>query len=116
MINNMTPKEKIAYEIAYKAHLGQVDKTGKEYINHPLTVASYCKTEDERIVALLHDVVEDTDVTIEYLSKYFDEHIIEALKLLTHTSDVAYMDYVAKIKQNVIAKNVKIADLTHKMD
>lgn len=116
MINNMTEKEKLAYEIAYKAHLGQVDKTGKEYINHPLTVASYCKTEDERIVALLHDVVEDTDVTIEYLSKYFDEHIIEALKLLTHTSDIAYMDYVAKIKGNNLAKNVKIADLTHNMD
>ena len=116
MINNMTDKEKLAYEIAYNAHKGQVDKTGKEYINHPLTVASYCKSEDERIVALLHDVVEDTNVTLKSLSEKFDTHIIEALKLLTHSDEEPYLEYVARIKKNELAKAVKIADLTHNMD
>jgi (p)ppGpp synthase/HD superfamily hydrolase len=112
----MTKKEKQAYEIAYNAHKGQVDKSGKDYINHPLTVASYCKSEDERIVALLHDVVEDTNITLEDLSKIFDKKIIDALSLLTHSDDEPYMEYVAKIKENKLARNVKIADLTHNMD
>ena len=116
MINNMTEKEKLAYEIAFEAHKGQVDKSGKDYINHPLTVASYCNSEDERIVALLHDVVEDTNVTLEELSKIFDSNIIEALKLLTHIDDEPYLEYVARIKENKLAKAVKIADLTHNMD
>lgn len=116
MINKMTDKEKIAYEIAYKAHKGQYDKAGVEYINHPLTVASYCKTEDERIVALLHDVVEDTNVTLDDLSKIFDKEIIDALRLLSHTDDTPYLEYVARIKENNLAKAVKIADLTHNMD
>ena len=87
-----------------------------EYINHPLTVASYCKTEDERIVALLHDVVEDTNVTLDDLSKIFDKEIIDALRLLSHTDDTPYLEYVARIKENNLAKAVKIADLTHNMD
>ena len=116
MINKMTDKEKIAYEIAYKAHKGQYDKAGVEYINHPLTVASYCKTEDERIVALLHDVVADTNVTLDDLSKIFDKEIIDALRLLSHTDDTPYLEYVARIKENNLAKAVKIADLTHNMD
>lgn len=116
MTNNMTEKEKLAYDIAYKAHTGQVDKCGVEYINHPLTVASYCKTEDERIVALLHDVVEDTDITLEDLAKVFDANIIDALRLLTHSDEIPYMEYVARIKENELAKAVKIADLTHNMD
>ncbi len=116
MINNMTEKERLAYEIASVAHKGQVDKAGKEYINHPLTVASYCNSEDERIVALLHDVVEDTNVTLEELSKIFDSNIIEALRLLTHRDDEPYLEYVEKIKENKLAKAVKIADLTHNMD
>ena len=116
MMNNMKEKEKLAYAIAYVAHKGQVDKVGKDYINHPLTVASYCKTEDERVVALLHDVVEDTNITLEDLSKFFDSNIIDALKLLTHDDDTPYMEYVARIKENEIAKAVKIADLTHNMD
>ena len=116
MKNNMTEKEKLAYEIASKAHSGMFDKAGKEYINHPLTVASFCKTEDERIVALLHDVIEDTEVTIEELAIHFDSNIIEALKLLTHDDNELYMEYIDKIKGNKLAKAVKIADLTHNID
>ena len=116
MKNNMTEKEMVAYAIAYVAHKGQYDKVGVEYINHPLTVASYCNSEDERIVALLHDVAEDTNITLEDLSEFFDSNIIEALKLLTHDHNTPYMDYVARVKENPIAKAVKIADLTHNMD
>ena len=116
MINNMTDKEKLAYAIAYVAHKGQTDKVGVEYINHPLTVASLCKTEDERVVALLHDVVEDTNITLNDLSIFFEPKIIEALKLLTHTDDEPYLEYIAKIKENNLSKTVKIADLTHNMD
>ena len=115
MINNMTDKEKLAYAIAYVAHKGQTDKVGVEYINHPLTVASLCETEDERVVALLHDVVEDTNITLNDLSIFFEPKIIEALKLLTH-NDEPYLEYVAKIKENNLSKSVKIADLTHNMD
>ena len=116
MINNMTDKEKLAYAIAYVAHKGQTDKVGVEYINHPLTVASLCKTEDERVVALLHDVVEDTNITLNDLSIFFEPKIIEALKLLTHTDDEPYLEYIAKIKENNLSKTVKIADLSHNMD
>jgi (p)ppGpp synthase/HD superfamily hydrolase len=112
----MTKKERLAYEIASVAHKGQVDKSGKEYINHPLTVASYCNSEDERVVALLHDVVEDTNVTLEDLAKFFDSNIIDALKLLTHSDDEPYLEYVTRIKENKLAKAVKIADLTHNID
>lgn len=116
MINNMTDKEKLAYAIAYVAHKGQTDKVGVEYINHPLTVASLCKTEDERVVALLHDVVEDTNITLNDLSIFFEPKIVEALKLLTHTDDEPYLEYIAKIKENNLSKTVKIADLSHNMD
>ena len=65
------------------------------------------------IAALLHDVVEDTDITLDDLAKEFPKDVIDALKLLTHQKGVPYMDYVAKIKTNDIAKAVKIADLRH---
>ena len=65
-------KLEFAYAIALVAHKGQVDKAGVDYINHPKSVASKCKTEKEKIVALLHDVVEDTNVTLEDLSQFFD--------------------------------------------
>lgn len=107
---------KKAYDIAYKAHLGQYDKSGKEYINHPVTVASFCETEEEKIVALLHDVIEDTEVKIEELEIYFNENIISALKLLTHDPNEDYFSYLAKIKNNPLAKKVKLADLKHNMD
>ncbi len=73
-------------------------------------------TEIECIVALLHDVVEDTNVTFEQLEKEFTSEAIEILKLLTHNKETQYMDYIKKIKQNSIAKKVKIADIKHNSD
>ena len=112
----MTEKEKLAYEIAKKAHAGQVDKAGVDYINHPLYVAEHCNTENERIVALLHDVVEDTDVTLEDLSKVFDQEIVEAVDCITHHDEVDYETYLKRVKANPIACAVKIQDITNNLD
>lgn len=112
----MTDKIKLAYAIALVAHKGQYDKVGKEYINHPLTVSNNLTTEDEKIVGLLHDVVEDTKVTLDDLRLFFDEHVVEAISLLTHKEEDSYMDYLAKIKSNPLALAVKLSDLRHNMD
>ncbi|WP_375168466.1 HD domain-containing protein [Sneathia vaginalis] len=107
----------LALKIATEAHKGQVDKAGVPYINHPLTVASLVDTEEEKIVALLHDTIEDTNITEQDLIDYgFPNEIVKAVKLLTHNKNVPYMDYVAKIKDNELARKVKIADLTHNSD
>ena len=113
---NMMSKLELAYAIALAAHKGQVDKVGVDYINHPLTVSKNCNTENEKIVALLHDVLEDTLVTKEDLLQFFDTEIVEAVCLLTHKEEDSYMDYLAKIKANPLAKAVKIQDLKHNMD
>ena len=109
-------KLEVAYAIALVAHKGQVDKAGVDYINHPLAVSAKCNTEKEKIVALLHDVVEDTNVTLEDLSKFFDSEIIEAIDLLTHKDEEDYLVYLSKIKSNSLARTVKIADLENNMD
>lgn len=106
-----------ALRIAMKAHDGQQDRAGKPYILHPLTVASMTDSYDAFTAALLHDVMEDSDFTEEDLrSAGIPEHILDALRLLTHDKRVPYMDYVAQIKTNDLAKAVKIADLTHNSD
>lgn len=110
-------KYELALKIATEAHKGQVDKSGVPYINHPLIVASLVDTEEEKIVALLHDTIEDTNITEQDLLNYgFSNKIVEAVKLLTHNKNVPYMVYVAKIKDNELARKVKIADLTHNSD
>lgn len=103
--------------IALTAHSGQVDKAGKPYILHPLTVAMMQNTEEEFIAGLLHDVVEDSDVTLEYLEEQgFSKEILEAVRLLTHEEGEDYLEYVKKIRGNKIATRVKIADLKHNSD
>jgi len=105
-----------ALEIAIKAHKGQFDKAGKEYINHPITVSSKCSTLETKIVGLLHDVVEDTDVTLEYLKEFFSEDIIEAIRLVTKVEPLDINEYYKNIKNNPLAREVKLADLSHNMD
>ena len=111
-----TPLTKRAAEIAYNAHMGQRDKAGMPYIFHPYHVAEQMKDEATACVALLHDVAEDTAVTLDDLAKEFPPEIIGALRLLTHDPKDDYMDYVAKIKKNPIARAVKIEDLKHNSD
>ena len=112
-----TKKTKRALQICFDAHKDQVDKSQIPYVFHPFHLADQMQTEAETVVALLHDVVEDSDYTFADLEKEgFGEEIINALKLLTHNDGSKYMDYVAKIKENPLAKAVKLADLKHKSD
>ena len=105
-----------AMRIAYQAHHLQVDKTNVPYIFHPMMVANMQKDEITTTIALLHDVVEDTAMTLEDLAKEFPDEVIEALTLLTHDRNEDYFDYVERIKSNPYAKAVKLADLTHNSD
>ena len=105
-----------AMNIAYSAHMGQFDKAGVPYIFHPVHLAEQMDTEEECIVALLHDVVEDTEVTFEDLEKEFSKTIIDAIRLLTRDKSVDYMEYVKNLKSNTIARKVKLADWRHNSD
>lgn len=112
-----TAGTKKALKVCFEAHKDQVDKSGAPYVFHPFHLAEQMKDEKTTIVALLHDVIEDTDYTFEDLRNMgFDNEVIEALMLMTHSKDIPYMDYVAKIKNNPIAKAVKLADLQHNSD
>ena len=111
-----TKNTKKAIIIAYNAHINQKDRSGLPYILHPIHLAEQMDTEEECIVALLHDVVEDTDITFEELEKEFSKTIIDALKLLTHDKDTDYFEYIEKIKSNPLAVKVKLADLKHNSD
>lgn len=116
---SMSPAVQKAYQMAVKAHKGQLDKAGKDYIYHPLTVASNVG-EDETaiIVALLHDTVEDTNLTFEDLEKEFSEDVLNAVKLLTHDKAMPYLEYIQIIHDsgNATAVRVKLADLANNMD
>jgi (p)ppGpp synthase/HD superfamily hydrolase len=106
-----------AISIAVSAHVGQKDKADKPYILHPLRLMFKMQTENEMIAAVLHDVVEDTDWTLERLeAEGFDEEVIIAVKLLTHDKKVPYKKYIKAIKTNKIALRVKLADLEDNMD
>ena len=105
-----------AEAFAKKAHEGQVDKSGKPYFGHPKAVAAMVEGEVEKTVAYLHDVVEDTGVTIDQIRSLFGDEVADAVDLLTHREGVPYFDYVEKIKANPVARRVKMADLTHNMD
>ena len=106
-----------AYEIAKKAHLGQVDKAGEDYIKHPEKVASFVKTDEEKAVAYLHDVIEDTELTLEDLSEYgFSKEVIEAVNIITKKRGEDYQSYLNSVKNNKLARAVKLADLRHNSD
>lgn len=106
-----------ALSIAYEAHEKQVDKAGAPYILHPMRVALHCKTEEEKVVALLHDVLEDSPMTLEDLkSEGFNEEILEALKCLTKIKGEDYRDFIQRIVLNPLATRVKIQDLKDNMD
>lgn len=112
-----TPFTKKAMQIAFDAHKNQTDKGGMPYIYHPIHIAEQMTDEKTTCIALLHDVFEDTDMSLELLSDYgFDDEIKKALKLMIHYSSVPYMDYIKKIKENPMALKVKIADLQHNSD
>ena len=116
-----TPLTNRALVFAYNAHHGQLDYNGIPYIFHPLHLAEQMDDEISCCVALLHDVAEDTDCTLDDLWKEFPEEVVEAVALLTHDdsaehSNTGYWDYIRKLKNNPIAKKVKLADIAHNSD
>lgn len=112
-----TPMTKKALKLCFEAHKEQVDKTGLPYVFHPFHLAEQMDDEVSTVCALLHDVVEDTDYTLEDLSNMgFPREVTDVLALLTHDPDEPYMDYVRRISTNVTASKVKVADLMHNSD
>ena len=105
-----------AASIAERAHRGQYDKGGMPYIYHPLHLAEQMPDEYKTAIALLHDVMEDTEITDAELSAQFPPRVMEALRLLTHDKGEDYLSYVARIRENPDAKAVKLADLKHNSD
>ena len=112
-----TPSTKQAMKLCFKAHKDQVDYNGIPYVFHPIHLAEQMQDEDSTVVALLHDVVEDTEYTIDDLiAMGFNQSVIEAIRLMTHEDGVEYADYLEEIKKNDLARRVKIADVMHNSD
>lgn len=112
-----TEMTKKAMNIMFTAHKDQVDKTGVPYVFHPWHVAEQLTDELSVTAALLHDVIEDTDLTPDDLRKAgIPEEVLDVLALLTHEDGVDYDAYVDMIGTNAIARRVKLADLEHNMD
>lgn len=109
-----TDKTKKAMKIMVRQHKDQLDKSGLPYILHPWLVAEWQNDEVRTIVALLHDVVEDTDMTFEDIkNEGFSDEVVDAIKLLTHEDDYDNDEYLMGIATNDIAIDVKLADLKH---
>ena len=107
----------LALSIARKAHEGQLDKAGVDYIEHPIYVASRVDTEEEKAVALLHDVIEDSPVSAEELLQAgLPETVVTAVQVLTKKKEQDYQTYLETVKKNPLARVVKLADLKHNSD
>ena len=112
-----TAMTKKALKLCFEAHCNQTDKSGMPYVFHPFHLGEQMDTEESTTVALLHDVVEDTDYTLEDLKAMgFPNSVIDALALMTHDPRVPYMEYVKAISTNSLATKVKLADLRHNSD
>lgn len=112
-----TDVTKTALKVCYEAHAGQVDKSGLPYVFHPFHLAEQMDTEHEVCAALLHDVMEDTDTTADDLVAVgIPREYVNTCLLLRHSQGVPYMDYVEALKDDPVARRVKIADLKHNSD
>ena len=112
-----TPLTKKALALCFEAHKEQRDKSGLPYVFHPFHLAEQMDDERSAVTALLHDVVEDTPYTFADLAAMgYPREVLDALRLLTHDDAVPYLEYVAKIKADPIARKVKLADLRHNSD
>lgn len=107
----------LAIKVATEAHKGQKDKGGNPYIEHPKAVAARVDNLEHKIVAYLHDVVEDTEITLDDLAEMgFTNRIVNSVRLLTKTDKLTYEEYLKRLKADDSAQHVKIADLRHNMD
>lgn len=116
MMNFDELREK-AMQIAIKVHRGQLDKGGNDYINHPVRVERRCTCQEDRLVALLHDTIEDGDITADYLlMQGFPREIVDAVLSVSRNKDEDYFDFILRCKENPIGRVVKIFDLVDNMD
>lgn len=107
----------IAFSIAQSAHMNQKDRGGMPYLLHPIRVSQKCRTCESKIAALLHDVVEDGSINLDYLRlKEIPERVVNAVDSLTRRKNESYKDYIIRISLDPIAIEVKIADLEDNMD
>lgn len=112
-----TEQTKKAMRLCFEAHKEQLDKGGMPYVFHPFHLAEQMSTEETVIVALLHDVAEDSQYTLADLKQMgFSQRVVDAVALMTHDDAEPYLEYVAKLRQNPIARAVKLADLRHNSD
>ena len=112
-----TEQTKKALKLCFQAHRDQVDKSGMPYVFHPFHLAEQMTDEATTVTALLHDVVEDTDFTLNDLRAMgFPAAAVDAVAMMTHDPKVPYLEYVAKIRTNPVARAVKLADLRHNSD
>ena len=121
MRNILISKKKLhlgrAIELAKQHHKGQTDRTGKPYIEHPLRVMNQMKSEEEKIVAVLHDIVEDTDISLNDLrNEGFSEKVVSAVECLTKQVGENYDSYIERISFNPLAVKIKLADLEDNRD
>lgn len=105
-----------ALEFAKMAHEGQKDKSGNPYINHPIWVSNHLDLDTEKVVALLHDVVEDTKYTLDDIEKEFGKEIRDSIDAITKRDGEDYLGFIERCSKNPIAKKVKIMDIRHNMD
>ena len=106
-----------AIELAKQHHEGQTDKAGKPYIEHPLRVMNQVESEEEKIVAVLHDIVEDTDISLDDLrNEGFSEKVVSAVECLTKQDGENYDSYIERISFNPLAVKIKLADLEDNSD
>jgi (p)ppGpp synthase/HD superfamily hydrolase len=106
-----------AVQLALDAHRGQVDRIGEPYILHPLRVMARVNTDTERMIAVLHDVIEDTEITLDDLrSRGYEDEIVEAVDCLSRREGESYAEFIQRIKPNPLAVSVKLADLRENMD
>lgn len=107
----------LAIKVSAVSHEGQYDKGGNPYFLHPQAVAASLESTEHKIVAYLHDVIEDTDVTPEELIEMgFTYRIVNSIRILTKTDGVSYEDYLKTVKMDSNAWHVKMADIKHNMD
>ena len=117
MNTSKQPMLELALSIATEAHKGQFDKAGVDYVEHPIYVASQVDTEEEKAVALLHDVIEDSPFTAEeLLLAGLLETVVTAVQILSKKKGQDYQTYLENVKSNPLARVVKLADLKHNSD
>lgn len=116
-MDNFKELREKAIQIAIRVHDGQVDKGGNDYISHPLRVEKMCDFREDKLVALLHDTIEDGDITVDYLRMQgFPQSVIDAVLSVTRDSGEDYFDFIRRCRLNDIGRRVKIADLKDNMD